>query len=122
MTTRIGPYTIPVSGHVDEHTVLLQGVGRVPAIVPEKLQPGNIVMFNYGKTAEVIKVSNNRMQKFVALTLRHDAAGTAGTTHDHIQRRKRDDKVALSPLPEHRRQNPQVREIMVTLKAIGMVI
>lgn len=96
-------------------TVVLPGIGRVPAVPARDLRVGNIVMFRHGKTAEVLGIVESQSGKYLHIQLKHAAAGTAEQPHSHVQRRPKDDLVALSPKPEHRGHNPQVKAIIQKL-------
>jgi hypothetical protein len=117
MKTRDGALDA-ITPSLEACTVLLQGIGRVPAVPAEDLRPGNVVMFNYGKTAQVLSIQPHQNLKYLSIQLRHAAAGTACQPHDHVQRRPKDDLVPLSPLPEHRDLNPQVAGILRQLDGL----
>ena len=100
---------------LETFSVTLRGIGRVPAVLPRDLRVGNIVMFNHGKTAEVLEVTESLSGKHFHVRLQYAAAGTAEQPHSQSQRQGKNDPVALSPLPEHRSRNPQVAAILKKL-------
>lgn len=91
------------------YAIQLQGIGWVPAVPAADLKVGNVLIWNFGGTTELVAF-RDVSPKFLELTERwHDARKGVCDTPRRV---KKDRLVGLSPLEEHRAANPQIDAMM----------
>lgn len=87
------------------NAIQLQSIGWVPAVPAADLKVGNVLIWNFGGTTELVAI-RDVSSKFLELTERwyDERKGVC----DSPRRVKKDRLVGLSPLDEHRAANPQI--------------
>ena len=118
MTTLLAPADLTLDTTFEDNTVHLQSVGRVPGILASQLRVGNILMWNFGGTYEIVAIRNKSPQ-FIEVDER-DTADRAAKIY--TRRLKKTRLTPLSPLLRHRENNPQVTAVLATLRAAGVRI
>lgn len=102
MRMRLGDETVylPLSS-----TIQLQSYGRAPAVPASDLRVGNILLWNFGSTSELVRIEP-LSQHYINIVERTERG-------EFTRKVKKSRLVALSPSRAHQAANPQLHDLVI---------